>query len=153
MNNIEYLYYTEQQIDIIEELWKKLNKHHIDLSPYFKEEYQKMTFAKRKEKLLEKAKRRKFKIIIAKSTIDNVLIGYCVSSAIENIDGEIESLFVDKNFRGLKIGETFMIESINWMNSLNVKSKRIEVYCGNEIAIEFYKKHNFFPKYIVLEEK
>ena len=50
-------------------------------------------------------------------------------------------------------GETLMSDALAWMDKQKVKSKIIRVVYGNEYALNFYKKFNFFPSSIKLIQK
>ena len=81
------------------------------------------------------------------------IIGYCVSSVSVDNTGEIESLFVDREFRSAGIGTALVTRGLGWMDSLGALRKRVSVGDGNESAWTFYRKFGFFPRMTVLEQK
>ena len=84
---------------------------------------------------------------------DKTAVGYCVSTAVLNGIGEIESLFIDEKFRGQGIGDVFLRSAMEWMDQSLVRTKKITVYAGNEGVIKFYQNFQFYPKHQVLEYK
>lgn len=140
-------------IDRIELLWLCLNQHHIDRSPFFSDAYSRKTFDTRKKEMLLKAKGGQIRTDIAYDSEINAPIGYCVSIIHADDMGEIESLIVQKEYRGLGIGESLMERAMRWMDEHNVKRKILEVYFGNEDAFTFYERFGFYPKVTVLEQR
>ncbi|MGK0467383.1 GNAT family N-acetyltransferase [Clostridium sp.] len=75
-----------------------------------------------------------------------VYIGYCINSINKDLIAEIESLFIEKNYRKYGLGDKLMNRSLEWLNSNQVKIKIIEVAEGNENVLKFYKKYGFYKK-------
>lgn len=125
------------EIDIIKPLWEKLNEHHIQCSE-FRENFKQFTFAARKKRLKDK----QLKVLVAYH--DKLLIGYCISSIIEyETEGEIESIFIENEFRNQGIGREFMERSVNWFKEKGIGDIKIQVAAGNEDALDFYNKFGF----------
>ena len=82
-----------------------------------------MTFELRKKELLEKSSNGITRIDIAKNGNTGVLIGYCVSIVSEKKEGEIESIFIEKDYRRHGIGDDFMKKALDWMDNLSVADK------------------------------
>ncbi|QIB26463.1 GNAT family N-acetyltransferase [Caloranaerobacter azorensis] len=152
MKKIKYISGNEDLLDSIGFLWEKLNKHHENSSKYFSEKFSKFTFEVRKKGLIDKAKRGFMKVEIARDVEKNINIGYCISTINDRNIGEIESLYVEPDYRKLGIGNEFMRNALDWMDLNNVKSICIGVSVGNEEVLSFYKKYGFFPKTIILEQ-
>lgn len=151
--NINYIEVNISQIGIIKPLWNKLRDHHHDLSTHFPERYKMTKFEDRKEELLKKSGNGILRIDIAKDEDKNEYIGYCISSISEDNVGEIDSIFLDENYRSSGIGNELMNRAIDWMDKKGVKSKKIVVAVGNEELLTFYKKFDFLPRHIILEQK
>lgn len=151
--NISYIEINNNQIGIIKPLWNKLRDHHHELSTHFPEKYKITKFEERKDEILEKSKNGELKIDIAKNEDKNEYIGYCISSISEDNVGEIDSIFLDENYRSSGIGNTLMSRALNWMDEKGVKSKKIVVAVGNEELLSFYEKFDFLPRHIILEQK
>src|SRR6056297_377292 len=116
----------KKQIDVIKPLWEALNKHHERKSIHFKKRFQQFTFETRKTVLLNKEK---LFLLTAKNY--EKLIGYCISSKTVK-EGEIESLFVEPQYRKTGIGKQFIRKSINWLENENVEEIVLKVAAGNE---------------------
>jgi len=114
---------NEELLDIIKPLWEKLNEEHRRLSVHFSDEFLSNTFDKRKAGLLELTKTETIRIDLAKDSATNQYIGYCVSTVNQQKVGEVASLYVEENYRGLGIGHTLMKKSLFWMEHLSVIKK------------------------------
>ncbi|HOJ64489.1 MAG TPA: GNAT family N-acetyltransferase [Spirochaetota bacterium] len=140
----------KNQLNMIKELWEKLNKIHLTDSKYFKDHYEKFTFEKRCEKfnLIDDNK-------IRIEVIENQrkFIGYCIST-IENDNGEIDSLFVEDKYRKSGYGSQLLENAVKWLKYNNCKKIMVSVAEGHESVIEFYMKHKFYPRltYLYLKE-
>lgn len=80
-------------------------------------------------------------------------IGYCISSIDQKHIGEIESIFVDEEFRHQGFGHHLMQKALAWMEKEQVKSKIVGVVYGNESAFPFYARYGFFPSATILRQK
>jgi diamine N-acetyltransferase len=148
------IYYTvtdEKDIDLVLPLWLKLRAHHQERSPYFKDDISLMTWEIRKTVLLEKAKTGAVRVELARDK--DTLVGYCVSSIDANRQGEIESIYIEKEYRKSGIGDRFMKGGLKWMDDHRVERKTIGVAVGNEQAFGFYEKYGFYPRVTILRQK
>ena len=154
-NSTHKIVYTEtdqQGLDLICSLWRKLIEHHKARSRYFQEHFDRMTWEKRKKELLEKSINGAMHIDLAKNSKTGALIGYCVSTINEKKQGEIESIYIEADYRRTGIGGDFMKRALSWMDGQSVDRKVIAVAAGNEEVIIFYKRYNFYPRTIILEQ-
>jgi ribosomal protein S18 acetylase RimI-like enzyme len=149
---IKYVCGNEALLDSIRLLWQILNQNHLDLSPYFKQDYVEMNFEKRKASLLKKAVSAELRVDIAVDVITGQNVGYCVSSINEEKTGEIESIFVASNYRGWGIGDSLMRTVLTWMDEKGTLAKIVEVAAGNEQAFSFYNRYGFFTRKTVLKQ-
>ena len=122
---IKYLEVNRQETDIIKPLWEKLRDHHRELSPNFSGRYTELTFENRRDELLKKSIGGSLKIDIAKDKDTKWLVGYCVSSISEELEGEVDSIYVEEDYRSLGIGKELMKRTLKWMNANRVKTKKI----------------------------
>ena len=152
MKKIEYISGNEDLLDSIGFLWKKLNKHHKNNSKHFLKKFSKFTFEARKKGLIDRAKKGLMKIEIARDVEKNKNIGYCISTINDRNIGEIESLYIEPDYRKLGIGNKFMKNALDWMKLNKVKSICIGVSVGNEEVLSFYEKYGFLPRTIILEQ-
>jgi ribosomal protein S18 acetylase RimI-like enzyme len=153
---IVYKTIESEEIDKIRFLWEKLREHHLNNSNYFKEKYREQTFQMRKAGLLKKIKDGKLRIDIAENTKDGILVAYCVSSVnIDDInkEGEIDSIYVEENFRKSGIATNLVESALSWFKNENVSVTRISVAEGNEQAFAFYEKFGFYHLMSVLQQR
>jgi diamine N-acetyltransferase len=151
-NTIEYIETDQSGLDSIGFLWEKLNEHHRIRSHYYAGHFTRMTFEIRKKGLLEKAQKGQLRIDIAKDKQTENVIGYCISSITEDKQGEIESIFIESDYRRQNIGDVFMKKALKWMNSFSVAKIIIEVGAGNEEVFGFYARYNFYPRVTILSQ-
>ena len=152
MGTIYYERINNKDIDLIKELWEALRDHHKSKTAYFKKRFENLNFETRKKVLLEKTVSGKLIIDVAKIN-NGKIIGYCVSSIDEKQVGEVDSILVDSQFRGMKIGEELMNRALKWFDENNVETRRIIVAQGNEEAFPFYKKFGFYHLFSTLQQK
>lgn len=152
MCNIEYISGGHELLDLVKPLWERLNEHHRVNAKFFSDRYENLTFDARKKKFLDSTDT-KLKIDLVHDVEKDSYVGYCISTISSDEVGEIDSLYVDEGYRKLGIGDALMHRALEWQNVNNVKQKTIAVAGGNERVLDFYKKYNFYPRRIVLEEK
>jgi len=86
-----------REIARVKHLWEKLNALHQADSVYFKEHFLSFTFEKRAEKFMY-LRDDDVLVEIAREG-DGTVGGYCISTA-EGTAGELDSLYVEDEFRG-----------------------------------------------------
>jgi diamine N-acetyltransferase len=148
MAEIEYIETDGRGLDLIAPLWLKLNELHKIRSEHFKDYFNQMTWEKRNAGLIEKAENGAILVNLAKDR--NSLIGYCVSTISEDKSGEIESIFIEKQYRRRGIGDHFMKTALKWMETYAVTRKTVAVAAGNEEALGFYRKYGFYHRVTIL---
>lgn len=128
----------------IEELWKKLNTYHMEISKYFKDKYANLTFLKRVQSLLEKTDAKNVYIISATLEENQYLVGYLIFT-LDKIQkqGNIDSLFVLEQYRNHGIGKTLMDAAIQHLQEQGVNSIFLDVLPENNLAITFYESLGF----------
>lgn len=119
----------------------------------FQADHRGRVFAGRKKALLEKAESGKLRVDLVKLKDTDRYIGYCISSNDQKHIGEIESIFVEDDFRNQGIGDNLMQKALAWMEKEQVKSKIVGVVYGNERAFPFYARYGFFPSATILRQK
>jgi ribosomal protein S18 acetylase RimI-like enzyme len=148
---ITYIEGNEKDLDLIQPLWENLRQHHQKKSENFQDHYQNFDFNERKEDLLKKSSDGSLRVDLAKDPEGQVL-GYCVSSLSPELEGEIDSIYVDETWRSEGIGSRLMERALEWMDENHVKKRRILVANGNEEALEFYARYGFYHRATVLEQ-
>jgi ribosomal protein S18 acetylase RimI-like enzyme len=141
------------EIEIIRPLWEQLNAYHHTKASRFRDHYEKMTFEDRRSHFCRLHESGHLRLDLAQDKKTGRYIGYCVSSLSADNSGEIESLFVDSEFRSAGIGTALVTRGLGWMDSLGAVRKRVSVGDGNESAWVFYRKFGFYPRMTVLEQK
>ena len=150
---IDYISGDHQLLDRIHPLWEQLNRHHQSISTYFADGFTSFSFETRKSYLLEEAKKGALRVDIAIDDDTDRDIGYCVSTAIPNGKGELESIFVENAYRQLGIGKELIRHAMDWINGFDLDEIVVEVAYGNEEAFEFYAGFGFYPRKTVLRQK
>jgi ribosomal protein S18 acetylase RimI-like enzyme len=141
------------EIELIRPLWEQLNEYHHAKASRFWEHYEQMTFEDRRSHFCRLHESGQLRLDLVEDKKTGRYIGYCVSSVSAENTGEIESLFVDREFRSAGIGSALVVCGLGWMDSLGAVRKRVSVGDGNEPAWAFYRKFGFHPRMTVLEQK
>lgn len=138
------------KLDLIKPLWEKLNQLHLQDSKYFKEHYKINTFDKRCKKFLQMDKK-DIRIEIVENN-KGIIVGYCIST-VEKEKGEIESLFIEEEFRKHRLGNTLIADAIEWLKEKRCNKILVSVAEGHEEVFGFYIKQGFYPRLTYLELK
>ena len=152
MKKFEFINGGKELLDLVEPLWNKLNKHHESNSNNFSDKYKNNSFKLRISKFIEN-RNIKVNVDLIKDQENNKYTGYCISSLSEDLLGEIDSLFIENDYRGCDLGDELMNRAIEWLNKNCAKSKTIVVIDGNENVLNFYRRYGFYRSKIILEEK
>lgn len=135
------------QIEIIKPLWERLNAVHMNDSINFKEHFCEFTFEERC-KDLELKEYIKIFILYEKE----IPIGYSIAT-INNMSGEIDSLFVLEEYQNHGYGKTLVEKCLSWFELENCKKIGVAVVDGHESVFGFYEQFGFFPKVTYLQMK
>ncbi|MCY6354387.1 GNAT family N-acetyltransferase [Clostridium sp. ZS2-4] len=130
------------EIELIKPLWEQLNSIHLDKSVYFKNKYEKFTFKKRIDSIYEKAQNGVIKLDILLDKDTGNYIGYCLSSIEDNL-GEIESIYIENQYRKFRLGDKLMKNALNWFESKSITNIEINVVYANDEALPFYERYGF----------
>lgn len=155
-NELEFIEGNEELLDLIGPLWDKLNHHHVSVSTYFSNQFAKFSFQKRRKGIKPGEDGKLIRIDLVRVVTENKLVGYCFSSVVKGhygITGEIESLYIEPEYRGIGIGSRFMHSAMDWMDQQGIDRKMVVVATGNEEVYEFYRRFGFYPKSTRLEQK
>ena len=148
--NISLVEKDINEIQLIKPLWEKLNLIHFNKSVYFKSKYEKFKFEKRMESInrISENGTVKLDVILDNDTMEYV--GYCLSLIEDNIR-EIESIFIEKQYRGYKLGDKLMINALNWFESNSIINVQINVVYANDEVIPFYERYGFYVGNYILK--
>lgn len=130
------------EIELIKPLWEQLNLIHADKSVSFKKRFENYTFEKRMKSIIKKAQDGIIKLDILFDDEKNRYVGYCLSS-IEGYSGEIESIFIEKEYRKFGFGGKLMESALKWFKEKNIKDIKINVVYNNNDALPFYERYGF----------
>jgi ribosomal protein S18 acetylase RimI-like enzyme len=140
----------KEMLDSIAPLWKKLTLQHAGFSPFFAEEFRNRTFKDRKQELLSKTYRNRLHVILARSKGNNRIVGYAVGTVDRRKTAELDSLFVEKQFRNRGIGSRLVQRMVDWLNRQHPAVVTVNVAVGNEATFDFYRRFGFFPRVTTL---
>jgi len=149
---IEYLERDESGLDLISSLWEQLNEYHKGLSQHFREYYGERTWNLRKADLINKTKSGALHVDLAKDSDTGEMVGYCVSTLSKDGQGEIDSIYVELDYRKWGIGDNLMQRALRWLDNRQTKTKVLVVASGNEEVLAFYSRYAFYPKHVTLEQ-
>lgn len=130
------------EIELIRPLWEQLNLVHLEKSIYFKKKYREFTFDKRMESIYKKAKDCTMKLDMLFDSENGNYVGYCLSS-IEDELGEIESIYIDGNYRKSGLGGKLMESALKWFESNKISNIQINVVYANDDVLPFYERYGF----------
>jgi diamine N-acetyltransferase len=150
---IEYIDTGESGLALVQQLWEKLNEHERKLSFHFEEYFAARSFARRKADILETCYSGALRVDLAKDADTGIIVGYCVSTVSQEKQGRIESIYVEPDYRRSGIGDKLMQRALYWMDEKNIVKKILIVVAGNEGVISFYRRYNFHPRFIQLEQR
>lgn len=140
------------EIELIRPLWEKLNAVHFEKSVHFKSKYEDYAFEERIKSIYIKEQRGIIKLDMLYDSDAGEFVGYCLSS-IEEEDGEIESIFIDKHYRKYGLGRRLMESALRWFEHEGITNIQIGVVYANDEALPFYERYGFKVSSYVLKRK
>lgn len=151
MSNIEYISGGKELLDFVGPLWEKLNAHHKANSKYFVDRFENFTYETRKARFLSDL-HADIRVDLVKDKALDRYVGYCVSTINKDHAGEVDSLYIEAEYRKFGIGNELMKRALEWMDENKTKTKIIAVAEGNEAVFDFYKRYGFYTRRIILEQ-
>lgn len=139
------------EISIIKELWERNRKYHENITKDFGFLYSDIIFEDRISSF-ESFDEDNIKITIAIDDKDSKVIGYCISTYEQN-KGEIQTIHVLEECRGLGVGKRLINLHISWLKLKKCNSIVLSVDCNNSNTIEFYKSMGFGENIIEMRLK
>jgi ribosomal protein S18 acetylase RimI-like enzyme len=149
--SLKYQEIGPAELDVIRPLWEKLKAHHVPLSPHFAIRRAARTFDARKQELMAKASGM-LRVDLAYAGAQQAPVAYCVTSVTPDGTGEIDSLFVEQDYRGYGIGTALTRRALAWLDGHNAVAKVVLVAFGNDAAIEFYARFGFVADNVSLRQ-
>jgi ribosomal protein S18 acetylase RimI-like enzyme len=144
---ITYATIPKDSIGSIKPLWEALNRLHLERSANFKEHFSRNTFERRIEKLLALPEDRLF---IGTAEDSGAVVGYVVATLPAEGTGQIESIFIDDDYRARGIATALMERALAWLSGRGCATISVGVAEGNEEAFGFYRRFGFLPRMTTL---
>lgn len=151
MINVEYIEGAQESLYLIEPLWQSLIIYHKNKSKHFADTYANKRFQDRVNELTDDSKVA-MRVNLVKDKDTGQYIGYCISTINKEMIGEIDSLYVEKEYRKHGIGSQLMENALEWLDKNKVKSKIVAVGDENENVIDFYNHYGFHVRKIILAQ-
>ena len=126
--------------------------HHDQIAPAPANAARLRTFQARKQELLAKSDGGGIRVELVSIARARPIVAYCVSTVSRAGVGEIDSIFIDEDWRGQGVGTELMRRALAWLNKMGAKSKVVSVMCENEKALAFYRRFDFHPRAVLLQE-
>ena len=139
----------KKEIATIKHLWEKLNQMHYQDSIYFKDHFQTFTFEKRCNDFAD-LNDEEIKINVLMDS--EKVVGYCIAT-IKKAVGEIESIYVDDEYRKNGFGKKLIKENTDWLKKNKCKKIMVAVAYGHDSVFNFYMKLGFYPRVSYLQLK
>jgi ribosomal protein S18 acetylase RimI-like enzyme len=86
------------------------------------------------------------RIDVARDSATSELIGYCICSVDDQMRGELESIYVEREYRSGGVGERLARCGLEWIDAQGADQVTIVVAVGNEDALPFYERLGFTPR-------
>ncbi len=137
-----------EEILKIKPLWLKLNDMHHRESAHFRDFYSSFTFEKRISKFGTLPEEKLFIETVEKG---NEPIGCCICTIDEDRTGEIDSLYIEEEYRNRGLGGKLTRNGIAWLRAQGCGRIAVAVSHGHESVFPFYEKYGFYPRLTSLE--
>jgi ribosomal protein S18 acetylase RimI-like enzyme len=141
-----------KEIELIKPLWEQLNSIHLDKSIYFKNKFRNHTFEKRMKSIYEKSQKGITKLDMLLDSDNGNYVGYCLYSIEGNL-GEIDSIYIENQYRKFKLGDKLMKNALDWFESNAITNIEISVVYANDEALPFYERYGFHVGNYILRRK
>jgi len=148
---IIYIATDGKDLELITQLRQKQWQYHAERSPNFGKRIAQRSIKDVNTQLLEKASGGLL-LDLARDAETGDLVGYCLSSIDVEWHGEIESIYLEPEYRRHRIGYKLVERALNWMDKKGVSRKKLVVGAGNEEVLDFYRRFNFEVRSINMEQ-
>jgi GNAT superfamily N-acetyltransferase len=127
-------------------LWEDLNRHHARVAPGLADHFAAVSFERRISLL---ADRTLLRVDLLREP-DGAPVAYAFSSVDAHGRGELESIYVRPERRGMGLGRQLAARQVAWLRDQGAYPVRVSVAVGNEAALPFYSALGFRPRATVL---
>lgn len=134
---------TPDQLDQLAPLWTEFNALHRDLDEVCGWSRKSTTWQDRLAELRDKAKG---KSLIQAVDMEGQIVGYCFSSIDDSNQGEVDSLFVQPDWRGRGFGKDLIQNALQWFEDSGCTEIEMSVHPGNTQAVFFYWHFGFITE-------
>ncbi len=148
MNGVVFETGGEALLTRVGPLWEKLRDHHATCSAHFSGLLAKRSFADRTSDILHHA----HKVRVDLAVHGGHDIAYCISTLSSMAHGEVDSLYVEADYRGQSLGEALVRRGLAWLDENNATRMSLSVVYGNEAVLSFYRRLGFYPRNIELDQ-
>lgn len=91
------------------------------------------------------AKAQSGQMLVELAIYQDASIAYCIATIDGKQRGEIDSLYVNEDWRGRGIGRCLLMKSLAWLKNEGTTIQQLAVREGNEKALAFYQRCGFAP--------
>lgn len=148
---IDYKIISLKNLERIEPMWEQLINYLKDKSNKHKIEFQDKTFKNRIQPYLDKVNTGLSRLVCA--THEGVDIAYCLSSITSKGIGEVDSIYINPDYRGNGIGEYLMRDAFHFFERNKTIQDIVMVSEGNENVMRFYESMGYELRYYTLRRK
>ena len=136
-------------LDRVAPLWRGLRAHHAGVSEHFSDQLASRSFEDRRRDLVSKAIKMKVDVACAGERD----IGYCITTIDKENRGELDSLFIDEDYRRVGLGRRLAESAVEWLKAEGAHPIFLTVVVGNDEAVRFYETLGFYPRTVVMVYK
>jgi ribosomal protein S18 acetylase RimI-like enzyme len=147
---ITYRTLARDDIASVRPLWEALNRLHQERSADFKEHFRTTTFERRIEKFLALPDDR---LYVRAAEDSGAIVGYVVATVSAGGAGEIDSIFIEDEYRARGVGRALMEQALVWLSGAGCGEISVGVAGGNEETFGFYRRFGFYPRMTILVRK
>ena len=147
VGTITYRTLSRNTLGSIRPLWEALNRLHQERSADFKEHFRTNTFERRIEKFLALPDDR---LYVRAAEDSGAIVGYAVATISAGGAGEIDSIFVEDEYRARGVGRALMEQALAWLSGAGCGEISVGVAGGNEETFGFYRRFGFYPRMTIL---
>ena len=138
-----------EMLPVIKPLRKKLYAHHRGLMPCFAHEFNPIHISENDIVLADKNRTKAIQVFVAE-TSDHKPVGYSFAKIDIDNNGELDSLFVEKEYRGKGLAKELSMMTIEWMKLQKPMYISVRVLPDNQAAEALYKNIGFTPRSLIM---
>ncbi len=133
-------------IGLTKPLWEKQKTYHLGIDRLSPENYVDLSFEERAIRIQKKGAH--LTTLLAEDRTTDHLIGYSLATINLEGVGEIDSVFVEENYRGKGVGTALIKATLVWMEENKVQKTKLHVLDVNQSAVSLYRTLGFEPRMV-----